>query len=401
MNWTPISKAYVFLATNGEHRPLGVVQKDDQGFRFGYAKSWLSSPGAFSIDPINLPLSPDEKRSQHLWGAFEDATPDNWGRKVLLTTHRQKPSNEIEWLLASRGAGVGSLLFSCARDALPRLVEAPAFEELQKLLELAEEIDRGEIPDHLDDALAKLLVHGSSMGGARPKVTVEREGRHYIAKLSRRDDVFNQPRAEFASLTMAADAGIPVPAHSLHDINGRAVLLIERFDRANGHRLHYLSANALINPTRVRAGDIEGPVSYLRLATIIQKISKDAQADLVDLFRRMAFNVAISNTDDHLKNHGFLHQGGELYRLAPAFDLLPHPDQTRELALIAGAHGRECSFANVLSMSARFGLSDAQARQIIEQVVSVTARASDYFKHAGLPEGEVAILAGACRDQAQ
>ncbi|WP_326430404.1 type II toxin-antitoxin system HipA family toxin (plasmid) [Stutzerimonas frequens] len=396
MNWTPISKAYVFAVLNGEPRPMGLLAKDIAGFRFAYAQSWLSAPDAFSADPLNLPLSSGEKAARKLWGCFEDATPDNWGRKVMLATHKQAPANEIEWLLASRGAGAGCLLFSASRHSVTAPVPVPEFSELEQLLELADEIDRGELPDHLDDALAKLLVYGSSMGGARPKVTVRLDGRQYIAKLSRRDDLFNQPRAEFASLTMAGDAGIPVPGHQLHTVNGRTVLLVERFDREAEHRRHYLSANALIAPDRMREGDIEGSVSYLRIAAIIQKISQDAQADLHDLYRRMVFNVAISNTDDHLKNHGFLHQGDDQYRLAPAFDILPHPDQTSDLALIAGTHGRAATFENALTMCERFGLSKAQAGQVIDEVAHVTARAASYFQQAEMARLEVGILTAAC-----
>ncbi|WP_242671923.1 type II toxin-antitoxin system HipA family toxin [Stutzerimonas kirkiae] len=396
MNWTPISKTYVFAALDGEPRPMGILAKDPSGLRFAYAQSWLSSPDAFSADPLNLPLSPGEKTASKLWGCFEDATPDNWGRKVLLATHKQAPANELEWLLASRGAGAGCLLFSASRHSVAPPVPVPSFSELERLLELADEIDRGELPDHLDDALAKLLVYGSSMGGARPKVTVRLDERQYIAKLSRRDDLFNQPRAEFASLAMAKDAGIPVPGHRLHTVNGRTLLLIERFDREGEHRCHYLSANALIAPERMRQGDMEGSVSYLRLATIIQKISQDAQADRHDLYRRMIFNISISNTDDHLKNHGFLHQGHDQYRLAPAFDLLPHPEQTDELALIVGTQGRAATFENALSQCERFGLSKVQASQIIEEVMAVTTHAASYFQEAGLSPVEVGILSAAC-----
>lgn len=397
MSWTPISKAYVFAAVHGESRPVGVLAKDHSGLRFAYAQSWLSSSDAFSVDPLNLPLSPGEKASPKLWGCFEDATPDSWGRKVLLSTHRQAPSNEIEWLLASRGAGAGCLLFSASRHSVIPITPAPTFAELEQLLEMADEIDRGELPSHLDDELTKLLVYGSSMGGARPKVTVSLDDRHYIAKLSRRDDGFNQPRAEYASLEMARAAGIDVVEHQLMEINGREVLLVERFDRAGVNRLHYLSANALIAPDRMRVGDVDGPVSYLRLASVIQKISCDAQAELKGLYRRMVFNIAISNTDDHLKNHGFLHLGRDQYRMAPAFDLLPHPGQTDELALIVGQHGREASFRNALSMCERFALSRSQAREIIAEVLDVTEHAEAYFERAGLSPVDVGILSTACR----
>jgi serine/threonine-protein kinase HipA len=396
MSWTPISKAYVFASVYGEQRPVGVLVKDDAGFQFGYAQSWLGSEDAFSVDPINLPLSSSIKTARHLWGCFVDATPDNWGRKVILATHKQAPANEIEWLLAARGTGAGCLSFSASRTTVLPSFLVPEFDELERLLVLADEIDQGVLPDHVDDAMAKLLVHGSSMGGARPKITVRHDGQEWIAKLSRRDDVFNQPRAEFASMAMASDAGIPVPETRLESVGKHAVLLVRRFDREDDRRAHYLSANSLIAPERMRPGDVNGPISYLQLASVIQKISEDTKADLRDLFRRMVFNIAIGNTDDHLKNHGFLHQGSDQYRLSPAFDLLPHPGQTSELALIAGASGRAATFANALSMPERFGLSTKAALEIVEDVATVTSRAANYFAGAGIAALDSVILTAAC-----
>ncbi|MCF6783378.1 type II toxin-antitoxin system HipA family toxin [Stutzerimonas stutzeri] len=401
MSWTPISKAYVFATVDGEQRPMGVLAKDAAGFHFGYAKSWLAYQNAFSADPLNLPLSQDLKSSRSLWGCFVDATPDNWGRKVILATHKQAPANEIEWLLVSRGTGSGCLSFSASRNTVLPAVEVPHFSDLAQLLELASDIEQGQYPDNLDWALAKLLTYGSSMGGARPKITALLDGQQWIAKLSRHDDVFNQPRAEFASLMMAHDAGIPVPDTQLLEINGQTVLLVRRFDRDSEKQAHYLSANALIAPTRMRDGDVDGPVSYLRLATVIQKVSKNASADLGDLFRRIVFNIAIGNTDDHLKNHGFIHQGNDQYRLSPAFDLLPHPDQTAELALVAGALGRAASFPNALSMCERFGLTKPDAASVIREVVAVTSRAANYFRDAGMSPLDVIVLTAACnRSQA-
>lgn len=397
MTWTPISKAYVYAMLGSTPRPLGVLAKRDDAFLFAYAESWLAAADAFSVDPLNLPLGTGTRSSRKMWGCFDDSTPDAWGRKVLFSTHRQKPSNEIEWLLATRGAGVGCLLFSASRSQLPTLNQYPDFADLAEMLRLADEIDRGEQPMHEDERLAKLLWHGSSMGGARPKITVWHEGREWIAKLMRRDDLFDQPRAEFASLGMARAAGIPVPEHQLHDVGGRSVLLLERFDRTPAGRQHYLSANALIAPERVRVGDPDSAISYLRLAEVIQKVSHRARDDMRDLYRRMAFNIAISNTDDHLKNHGFLRVDGNDYRLSPAFDLLPHPEQTAELALVAGRHGRAATFENALSAHERFGLSREEAHQVVAEVLDVTNHAAQWFREAGVRSLEVGMLAACCK----
>lgn len=396
MSWTPISSAYVFASVEGENRPIGVIRKTDAGFEFGYAQSWLAFEEAFSVDPINLPLSPSKATSQHLWGCFVDATPDDWGRKVILATHKQAPANEIEWLLATRGTGVGCLSFSASRTTVLPHSPVPSFTELEQLLGMADEIDRGVVPEHLDDALAKLLTYGSSMGGARPKITVAHEGQEWIAKLSRRNDPFNHPRAEYASMAMAADAGIPVPETRLECVGDHAVLLVRRFDREDDQRAHYLSAYSLIAPQRMRPGDVEGPVSYLRLASVIKKISHDSQGDLRDLFRRMVFNIAIANTDDHLKNHGFLHLGSDRYMLSPAFDLIPHLGQTSAMALIVGRFGQEATFDNALSMCDRFGLTTSAAVEIVQEVATVASRAGSYFRDAGVAPLDAAILAAAC-----
>lgn len=395
MAWTPISKAYVFASIGlGAPRPVGVVRQGDGRFEFAYAQSWLGWEGAFAIDPLNLPLVVGSASSRRLWGCLEDATPDNWGRKVLLATRSQQPSNDIEWLLATRGSGVGCLLFSASRSMLPELYQPPEFAELEELLRAAEALEQGLAPS--DDALMRLLWHGSSMGGARPKITVSHEGREWIAKLGRHDDVFDQPRAEYASLRMAEAANVPVPEHRLIEIAGRSVLMIQRFDRSPTGKAHYLSTNALIKPDRVRDGDINSPVSYLRISEILRRISADAQADMEDLYRRMAFNVLIGNSDDHLKNHGCLRQKGGEYRLSPAFDLLPHPGQLAEQALVIGTQGRAANLSNVLSACERFGLQASGAQRVIDEVGEVVGRSRAYFQEAGMGEVECEILSNCC-----
>lgn len=397
MSWIPISKTYVFVRLGDKTiKPLGVLAKSDEAFQFAYAKSWLSDPAAFAVDPIHLPLGDETRTARRMWGCFEDATPDNWGRRVMLATHKQKPQNDIEWLLATRGAGAGCLLFSASRTALPTLQRVPDFSELEQLLVMADEIDRGEIPEHLDESMVRLLAYGSSMGGARPKITVSHEGHEWIAKLTRRDDVFDQPRAEYASMQMAKAAGIDVPPVQLKVISGRPVLLVQRFDRSPGMQHHYLSANSLIAPDRVRVGDVNSPVSYLKMCEVIMKVSGSAQQDMRDLFRRMVFNISIANTDDHLKNHGFLKMENGQYRLSPAFDLLPHPGQTAEMALVVGKNGRDATFENALSACGRFGLSAAEGRAIIEEVCEVTSQSAKFFIEAGMKPLDVGILSAAC-----
>ncbi len=393
--WTPIGSAFVFSAhEGGSPLPVGQIAIHGNGFAFKYANSWLERPTAFAVDPINLPLGDQQFSSPKIWGVFEDGTPDSWGRRVLLATHTQHPQNDIEWLIASRGAGAGCLLYSASRTQLPALHQPPGFEDLEKLLRLTAQIQNGDID--ATPEMTKLLSYGSSMGGARPKVTIIYQGAEWIAKLDRSDDLFNQPRAEFASLNMASDAGIPTPGHELVEIAGRSVLLVPRFDRIDNVRAHYLSAFAAIHPVRVRVGDTEGPLSYLKIADVLKKVSDDAGADCSDLFRRMVFNVLIGNTDDHLKNHGFIMNSPTTYALSPAFDLLPHPGQLGLQALTVGKYDRTASVENLLSECARFGLRIEHAREIMSEVYAVTQHAEDYFDGAGMSRADIAVVAGAC-----
>jgi len=407
MSWTPISKAYVFLddAAGADPRPVGVLAESDAGFRFAYARSWLESSSAFSIDPINLPLGQDEYAQRRCWGAFLDAGPDNWGQRVLLATHRQAPANQIEWLLAARGTGVGALAFSASRaSASIKNIPAPDFTEMvDRMLEAEQLIAEGKV-DQVADLPApvqKALAYGSSMGGARPKFTVSWNNSEWICKLSRNDDTFNQPIAELACLNMAEACGIRTPKRQLERVGKRDLLMLERFDRTRGGKRHYLSAHALLNPTRAREGDPDGPLSYIRIADVINKVSMNPEADRQELFTRMLLNVALGNTDDHLKNHGFLHVEGDRYQLAPVFDVVPQPGQTALMALAIGDRGREATVSNALSMHKRFGLSSAQAHAIADQVLEVTTQAVSFYQEAGASALDAAVLHAIARQKAQ
>jgi serine/threonine-protein kinase HipA len=400
-SWSPIGNAYVYSAhAIGDPVPVGEVAMVGSGFVFRYANSWLARPNAFAIDPLNLPLTTRQYSSARMFGALDDATPDNWGRRVLLATHRQHPQNEIEWLLASRGAGVGCLLFSASRTKLPTLHEPPQFEDLEKIMLALDQIELGDV--ELPPELARLFEFGSSMGGARPKVTVTHEGKEWIAKLGRSDDVFDQPRAEFASLQMAQAAGLPAAGHKLVEVAGRPVLMVERFDRHEGTgREHYLSANSLISAEkpRMQVGSVEGAMSYSRIADALKKISDDATFDMRDLFRRMCFNVLIGNSDDHAKQHGFLlaNIAASSYCLSPVFDVLPHPTQLGLQALIIGSEGRVSTISNLMSTPERFGIGGSdEARTIIEDVYSVTREAAGFFEAAGASNADIAMLAKVC-----
>jgi serine/threonine-protein kinase HipA len=390
---TPISKTYVFMRIAGHDTPVGILDLSAGTYRFAYAKSWLGNSDAFAIDPLNLPLGTNTFESRKLWLCFEDAGPDRWGKRVTLSLHSQAPGNAIEWLIASRGAGVGALRFSAALSKVLPDVPVPVYEDLKSLMEMADAIESGDVDvGGMDPRLAKALWHGSSMGGARPKVVVSKDGVQWIAKLGSRTDTFDQVKAESAFLQMAKDCGMFVETLQQDIVGGKPVLLVRRFDRVDQNPVHYLSANALINLHRLNPGDINSRASYGEIALIIRKISASPRADLAELYRRMAFNVLIGNTDDHLKNHGFLHEGKGQYRLSPAFDILPHPAQMSQNSLIVGDYGYESSLRNLLSNTLAYGLNSDEAKAIINNQINVLRLQDRYYDEVGLSQQDRVIM---------
>lgn len=393
MSRQPISRVYIYTYTKGcEGLPVGVLSKGADGeFRFGYASSWLQNPNRYAIDPVNLPLQEEPYKSKYLWLNFEDMMPDNWGRRVILSVHKDQPKNKLEWMLSSRGNGVGALAASASLNHPPKLAEPPSMDRLHELLRAAKEIETGSFDSHhFSEEMVKLLAYNSSMGGARPKITVRSDGREWIVKLSRKDDVFNQVKAEAACMNLARKAGLNVPSIKLASISDEEVFMIERFDRDNDSRKHYLSANGVLNLSKIRMND-ERP-GYPYLCGVLQGLSDRADTDSKELFARMIFNILTGNTDDHLKNHGFLMNDSGQYGVSPLFDVLPHPGQTDEMALLVGKFGRAASIENALSSHALFGISKEEAARIIQRIADTASGYVDDFLLCGMSSTDIAML---------
>ncbi len=399
MSWTPISKAYTFLQIGGDKpTPVGVVQANDEGYLFAYAKSWLTNESAFAIDPMRLPLISGTFQSQRMFDVLNDATPDNWGRRVMAAQHTHLPSNDIEWLIATRGTGVGALMFSASLDHLARQPQCPHFDYITELAEAVSEVEARQAIH--DERLLKLLWHGSSMGGARPKTTVIMDGEEYLAKFTKSSDTFDEAKAEFASMEMARHCGIDVPDTQIYDLPSHTVILVKRFDRTDdpAMRRHYISANTVLGIHKIRPDDMKQAYSYAGIAENIRKISNEPKSELEQLYRRMVLNVALSNTDDHLRNHGLLYSSDKGYSLSPAFDILPHPSQASVHAIGIGVNGRESSFANALSRHESFLLTETEARKVIAEVFDVTRHARSYFKAAGMADDDIYIMQRAIKN---
>jgi serine/threonine-protein kinase HipA len=368
---------------------------------FSYASGYLANSRAYALDP-GLPLraGPVQTRvGSPLFGAFTDCAPDRWGRTLVNRQEVALARNEgrsarslgaVDYLLGVRDdLRQGALRFRSPEGPLLAVEDSgvPALAELPELLDLARraENDAVDLPD-----LRRLVRAGSSLGGARPKAHVRMDdGRLAIAKFpSAAHDTWNVMAWEKVTLDLAAAAGIDVPASRLLRIGGRGVLVVDRFDRtASGERVGYVSAMTMLEASD---GDQR---SYLEIAEVIEQVSAQATRELHELWRRIVFSVLVSNTDDHLRNHGFLHADGDVWRLAPAFDLNPNPAPGRKyLSTAIDASDDEASVSAALSVAELFRLGEVEARDIVGEIGNVVARWREVAARHGLTPGDISAM---------
>ncbi len=344
---------------------------------FSYAGEYLARRDAYELDP-GLPLSVAQQQTragQAMFGALSDCAPDRWGRRLIARAERQRATREgvakrsfgeIDYLLGVRDdLRQGALRLRDPATGTYLAEEAggvPPLVALPKLLSAAERLERDEASE---DELRLLLRDGSSLGGARPKAHVlDAEGRVSIAKFpSGATDEWDVMRWEAVALRLARAAGISVEDWKLHVIDGKAVLIVERFDRVRDLRVGYASAMTMLEATD---GD---RASYLDIADVIERRSPEAREDLRQLWRRIAFSVLISNTDDHLRNHGFLRTSNAGWVLSPAFDLNPDPSPgPKHLSTAIDFDDTTASIDTLMSVGGYFRLGDEDAQQVLGEV---------------------------------
>jgi len=368
---------------------------------FAYDDGYLERPGSYALDPA-LPLvagSHPAPAGRVLFGAFADSLPDRWGRMLVRGAEQARaeaaaavpdPVSELGLLLGVRDdLREGALRFRlggqppflAAEDSAP-----PVLADLPALLDLAARAEQ-ETADH--DDLRRLVRAGSSIGGARPKVhVVDAAGRIAIAKFpSVSWDTWDVMAWEKVALDLAAAAGVTVPRSQLLRVAGRHVLVVERFDRRAGARVGYASALTML---QAGYGDRR---SYLDIAAVIGERSATVTGDLRQLWRRMAFSVLISNTDDHLRNHGFLHSSGDSWALSPAFDLNPNPAPgPKDLSTAIDLTDRRASVDTLLSVAGRFRLDPGEALDVLAQVTRAATRWADVATSHGLARPDLDVM---------
>ena len=394
---------YVFARLGRISHPVGRYQfeQGDTGrptASFQYSGSWLRGEGgvSFPLDPVNLPLQSGPYRDPQrggLFGPLADATPDAWGRRIIGAERKTPPASPVEWLLATGNDRVGCLRFSTSRGAPPDKQDYVGVSNLEELAADFEALQRGE---ETDPKFALLYRAGKSLGGARPKAVVEYENSLWIAKFQKPDDEFDQCMAEHAAMSLARDCGIDTCDTRIVPVGPRRAVLIRRFDRSSGPSyeptVHFLSALSLLNLSETAT---QG--SYSEIAQEILKYGAEPHADRRELFRRMVFNVACGNRDDHLKNHALLHSA-EGWRLSPAFDILPQPDFYPNQAISIGRSGTYPSRSKCLSEALDFVPTKGEAEEILNGVAETLIDWRDRFKSYGADDVTIRRVAPAFSD---
>ena len=360
-------------------RVVGRLRFESDGRRqhsqFEYADEWLAASDRFALSP-GLPLregshynSGKEDRRSALPGCFADAAPDYWGR-ALMTRALSGGLSEFDYLVLSDDrTRQGALRFlgddmeplSDLTPPIPRLVE------LERLRALAQRFERD--PGGAVEEARDLAGVAGSLGGARPKANVEGDGHLWIAKFTSAQDTRPVERVEVATLKLAAKCGLRAAEAKLELRDSDSpIALIRRFDRRGDTRIPYISARTALD----WQGDEGG--YYTDIADVIRQISSKPIDDLHELWRRIVFTILVSNSDDHLKNHGFIYAGGDRWRLSPAFDVNPSPSRHRvlETGIVQGG-SFDASLDIALEVCPFFDLDPADARQQAFQMAETIA----------------------------
>lgn len=391
---------FVYLPDQLTAVPAGILTYDEQARvgQFSYGRRYRGRGEAVAVDPIALPLhteaAPGTSLNGGLYGAIRDASPDFWGRLVISTMHRVSITqlDEIDYLKTSNATRVGRLDFRDAPDSPEPTLRAPTFQQLPQLLQAAAAI---EARQPVSEDLAQLLEQGTTIGGSRPKCTVEIDQALWIAKFPARNDQFNNARVEYATMTLAQNAGIRVPELRIVPVGQRELLLVKRFDRGRvdgGYvRYGYMSSLSLL---QIDETD-RHLFSYPAIADQMRVIGC-SRAELSEFFARKVFNICCRNVDDHPRNHAFIARAGQ-YELSPAYDVTPTataPGVGSEfnLAMNVGEMGRLASIDNARSVYGRFGLTLEQADEIIGRVQGTVAEWRSHFSKSGVSDADMKIF---------
>ncbi len=398
-------RAYVWVWLPGHTEPVvaGVLARARNVrdvFAFRYGQSYLARGDAISLYEPELPLQAGVlplAPGFRMPSAIRDASPDAWGRRVIINRTLGLKGraadgvelDELTYLLESGSDRAGAIDFQLSStDYVPRQRQSASLEEL---MVAAEQVEKG-VP--LRPELDQALQHGTSLGGARPKVIIEENDCKYIAKFSASGDLYSVVKAEFIAMRLAAHAGLEVAPVKLARALGKDVLLVDRFDRVRTdgawQRKGFVSALTLFELDEMQARY----ASYELLAEIIRHRFKDPKATLREVFSRMVFNVLVGNTDDHARNHAAFWDGRAL-AMTPAYDICPQARTGGEAsqAMLINGNDRLSRLTTCLGAAGNFLLSVDEAKSIATgQIRTITDRWQEVCDEADLSEVDRALF---------
>lgn len=409
---------YVYAHWQGmpEAKLIGVLAahyaKGKKAFSFEYDKDWIKSEQQLLLDPdIQFYTGPQYPNNKENFGVFLDSMPDTWGRTLMKRRAAQLAKEkdqkaptlyEIDYLLGVYDESrMGALRFKTNPDG-PFLDNSesnptPPWSSVREFQEAAKNFENDTDDDAIKKWLAVLMAPGSSLGGARPKANIlDEHGNLWIAKFPSKNDTIDKGAWEFLTYRLAVNCGIEMASSRIEKIAGNYhTFFTQRFDRVEGERIHFSSAMTMTgnNEDTIR----DSPASYLEIAEFIQTNGVNIDKNLHQLWRRMVFNIAVSNTDDHLRNHGFI-LTPKGWILSPAYDINPSIDKDG-LALNIDMENNSLDLELAKSVGEYFRLDDKQIDSIIKEVLNSVAQWKRIANEIGIPRVEQELMAAAFRDE--
>lgn len=417
MNTAVPPKLYAWmLAGAASPRLIGQLHRLQNGdVSLTYCGAWIAAGFALSAD---LPLSPNEYRPRHRRqretaapGALDDARPDAWGEKVIRALYRPRGRDLLDLLYFTGDERFGALGISASDTAYTpfRAGPLPRLEDAQRISDVAGRIEAGGALTAVQHSLA---AAAASLGGAKPKAVIAINGEQWVLKLFNGEPV-DLPLTEHAAMTLAAEAGIRAAQTMPVRLASEHAVAVKRFDRMLGpgddgtqqpveHRLHCVSAATVLRAETPEGG--EPRYGYPQLARVLRRFADPltVAAQLLDLFRRMVFNILIANTDDHEKNHALIvRSSGALptLELAPAYDIVPTGSGATRHEFSIGEDSHEPSLPDAIGGCAHFGLTPRRAALETAGVIAAVNTWQQHFRSCGVSRHDIAEL-GAVIDRA-
>lgn len=382
--------------------------RGSDSYSFRYDADWLRKHGSLvlSADLNNYTGQQYTQPDRDIFGCFSDALPDRWGRLLLNRREQIQASEEkrpvrklssFDYLLGIDDfSRMGGFRFTTEKDGefinSDTSLRVPPLTDIRALVAASMEIEKSEDLNRLPDKkwLLQLIHPGSSLGGARPKAGVMgSDGHLYVAKFPSRNDDYDVALWEHHSHLLAKAAGVIAAETSVIETGGKHhTLLSKRFDRnAEGRRRHFASAMTLLGLTD--GCDAKTGNGYLDIMDFILQNCRDVEDNLRQLYRRVAFNIAISNSDDHFRNHGFL-LTPRGWTLSPAYDM--NPTLNGYQALLINSSTNQANLSILLDSSEEYMISKAEAKQIISEVIAGVSRWKALANRLGIAKREIDLF---------